>query len=274
MQHLTGFERLLRDRKSVHDRLTSAARFEYMPEPHQFRTTRWTQVIAARGASPEGRQALRDLCETYYEPVALFIQRSRPAGLDEARDLTHEFFTLLLEGQRLDQADQSRGRFRSYLLGAVKHFLADRRDREQAQKRGGDRVIQSLSEDPGAIAAHTASLPPDAYFDRQWGLTVVQQAITVLKQEAEAAGELSRFAALQPWLVTPSGHDTALATAQSLGLSEGAFKVVIHRLRKRFRQVVLERVSATVDDPSEVQLELNYLIEVLGERSSATPPDP
>ncbi len=88
-----------------------------MAEPHQFRTTRWTQVIAARGASPEGRQALRDLCETYYEPVALFIQRSRPTGLDEARDLTHEFFTLLLEGQRLDQADQSRGRFRSYLLG-------------------------------------------------------------------------------------------------------------------------------------------------------------
>ncbi len=153
----------------------------------------------------------------------------------------------------------------------MKHFLADRRDREQAQKRGGDRVIQSLSEAQGAIAAVSTSLPPDAYFDRQWGLTVVQQAMGVLRDEAEAAGELSRFEALQPWLVTPSGHDTALATAQSMGLSDGAFKVAVHRLRKRFRQVVLERVAATVDDPSEVQLELNYLIEVLGEQSSATP---
>lgn len=243
-----------------------------MAEPHQFRTTRWTQVIAARGASPEGRQALRDLCETYYEPVALFIQRSRPAGLDEARDLTHEFFTLLLEGQRLDQADQSRGRFRSYLLGAVKHFLSDRRDRVQAQKRGGGVVIQSLSPASDGVSSFdpigAAGLPPDAYFDRQWGLTVVQQAMDLLRREAEAAGELARFEALQPWLVTPSGHDTALAAARSLGLSERAFKVAVHRLRKRFRQVVLERVSATVDDPGDVQQELNYLIEVLGEQGA------
>lgn len=267
MQNLAGVERLLRGRESIHDRLTSAARCELMTEPHQFRTTRWTQVIAARGASPEGRQALRDLCETYYEPVALFIQRSRPAGLEESRDLTHEFFTLLLEGQRLDQADQSRGRFRSYLLGAVKHFLADQRDRDQAYKRGGDRVIQSLmsATDRGASIdpIGTAGLPPDAYFDRQWGLTIVEQAISTLRAEATAASELARFEVLQPWLVTPSGHDTAQLTARSLDMSDGAFKVAVHRLRKRFRQVVLDRVAATVDEPSEVAGELDYLIQAI-----------
>lgn len=235
-----------------------------MPEPYEFRTTHWTQVLAARGASIEGRQALRDLCETYYEPVALFIQRSRPTGRDEARDLTHEFFARLLEGDQLNQADRSRGRFRSYLLGAVKHFLSDQRERESAQKRGGEVAIASLSEGSGIVQpASPDSIPSDAYFDRQWGLAIVEQAIAVLRGEAENAGVLARFQALQPWLVTPSGHDTAQSVARSLHLSDGAFKVAVHRLRKRFRQVVLEHVAATVDDPADVPGELDYLIQAI-----------
>ncbi|QDV23181.1 RNA polymerase sigma factor [Aureliella helgolandensis] len=245
--------------------------------PHQFQTTHWTQVVAARGKSPEARQALRSLCEIYYAPVEMFVQRYFAKAVvtpkDEARDLTHEFFARLLEGHSLDNADRTRGRFRSYLLGAVKHFLADYRDREQALKRGGAQRTQSLSTSPDSSKPESAEssidvadpdgFPPDAYFDQQWALAVVQQAIDTLRAEAESDGQLARFDVLQRWLVTPSNHHTAVDAARSLNLSDGAFKVAVHRLRKRFRQVVVARITTTVDDPVEVQDELNYLINAM-----------
>jgi DNA-directed RNA polymerase specialized sigma24 family protein len=245
-----------------------------MTEPHQFQTTHWTQVIAARGDSPEARLALRELCETYYEPVAMFVERSRghfPLSPDNARDLTHAFFAKLLEGHSLDHTDRTQGRFRSYLLGAVKHFLADQRDRDRAEKRGGGTqpapLANMTSDDELRSEGHEPvdhqGFPPDAYFDRQWGLAIVQQAMTTLRAEAIEAGDLARFGRLQPWLVTPSGHETALAAARSLNLTDGAFKVAVHRLRKRYRQLVLERIAATVGDPSEAAEELNYLVTVL-----------
>ena len=245
--------------------------------PHSFQTTHWTQVVAARGKSPEAKEALRSLCETYYSPVELFVQRyiatAAVTSKEEARDLTHEFFTKLLEGLSLEHADRNRGRFRSYLLGAVKHFLADYRDREQALKRGGGQRTQSLSGSNAASngePADTASeiadpdgFPPDAYFDRQWALAVVNQAIDTLRAEAEASGELAKFEVLQRWLVTPSSHDTAVDAARSLDMSDGTFKVAVHRLRKRFRHIVVARITTTVDDPVEVQDELNYLINAM-----------
>ena len=246
-----------------------------MTHQHQFRTTRWTQVIAARGDSPESRLALRDLCQTYYEPVAMFVQRSRigfSQDPDEARDLTHAFFAKLLEGHSLDHTDRTQGRFRSYLLGAVKHFLADQSDHERAVKRGGGvspRPLAGVGSDNehlsiGHEPVDPQGFAPDVYFDRQWGLAIVQQAMTVLRAEASEADDLARFDRLQPWLVTPSGHETAIAAARSLNLSDGAFKVAVHRLRKRYRQLVVERIAATVGDPSEAAEELNYLVQVLG----------
>jgi RNA polymerase sigma-70 factor (ECF subfamily) len=238
---------------------------------NSFHTTRWTQVVAARGNSPAAKQALRELCETYYGPVELFVRRYRDDA-DGARDLTHEFLTTLLEGNCLGHVDRTRGRFRSYLLGAVKHFLADQLDREQALKRGGGNMPLSLDQRfgdsvSGRAEALTASdphgFPLDAYFDRQWALAVVQQAIDTLRGEAAANGDIPRFDVLQRWLVAPSGHDTALDAARALNLSEGAFKVAVHRLRKRFRQIVVGRIAATVDDPVEVQDELDYLISAL-----------
>ena len=244
---------------------------------HRFQTTHWTQVVKARGKSPEAKEALRSLCETYYQPVELFVQRYfstwEATSKDEARDLTHEFFTKLLEGLSLDHADRNRGRFRSYLLGAVKHFLADRRDREQAMKRGGGLTIQSLSgtdktfsrnpPDAASEIADPDGFPPDSYFDRQWALAVVQQAVDTLRAEAESNGDITKFEVLQRWLVTPSSHDTAIDAARSLDMSDGAFKVAIHRLRKRFRHIVVARITTTVDDPVEVQDELNYLINAM-----------
>ena len=243
---------------------------------NSFRTTRWTQVLAAGGKTPDAKQALRELCETYYAPVELFVRRyraemNRTQG-DDARDLTHEFFAKLLEGDSLGNVDRTRGRFRSYLLGAVKHFLSDQRLREQTLKRGGNQTRQSLaralrendSEIAGAAAiADPHGLPPDVYFDRQWALAVVEQAIATLRSEAESAGELARFEVLQRWLVTPSSHDTAIEAARSLNLSDGAFKVAVHRLRKRFRHVIVDRIASTVNDPVEVQDELNYLINAM-----------
>lgn len=238
---------------------------------NSFRTTSWTQVIAARGSTPAAKQALRELCKTYYGPVELFVRRYR-SGADDALDLTHEFFAKILEGESLGNADRTRGRFRSYLLGAVKHFLSDQQDRDLALKRGGGQTLryfnQSQREDDSGnveplTIADPRGLPPDAYFDRQWALAVVEQAIDTLRTEAESNGELERFEGLQRWLVTPSGHDTAIEAARALNLSEGAFKVAVHRLRKRFRQIVVDRITTTVDDPLEVQDELNYLVNAM-----------
>ena len=236
-----------------------------------FHTTRWTQVVAARGNSPAAKQALRELCKMYYGPVELFVRRYR-GDAEGSRDLTHEFLATLLESNSLGHVDRTRGRFRSYLLGAVKHFLGDQSDRAQALKRGRGQTPQSLDQplrdvNSGLAESLAASdphgFPPDAYFDREWALAVVQQAIDTLHGEAAANGDLARFDILQRWLVAPSGHDTALEAARALNLSDGAFKVAVHRLRKRFRQIVVDRIAATVDDPVEVQDELNYLISAL-----------
>jgi RNA polymerase sigma-70 factor (ECF subfamily) len=224
-----------------------------------FRTTRWTLVLASRGESPEARQALRDLCEAYYAPVEAFLRRSRP-GYDDARDLTHAFFAKLLEGNSLSGIERNRGRFRSYLLGAVKHFLADERDRALATKRGSGQAARSLDAQPHPIS-DPHGFPPDAFFDRQWALAIVEKALSTLEGEAHKRGDAPRFAVLRQWLIAQD--EKAAEAARSLGITEGAFKVAVHRLRKRFRQLVKDQIAATVEGPEELQEELDYLIEAL-----------
>lgn len=155
----------------------------------------------------------------------------------------------------------------------MKHFLADRRDRDATLKRGGGQTPQSLSAPNDSTISGSAGasidvadpdgFPPDSYFDRQWALAVVNQAIDTLRSEAETNGDAAKFEVLQQWLVTPSSHDTAIDAARSLDMSDGAFKVAIHRLRKRFRHIVVAKITTTVDDPVEVQDELNYLINAM-----------
>ncbi len=239
---------------------------------NSFQTTHWTQVIAARGNSPAAKRALRELSEMYYGPVELFIRRYR-GGCQDARDLTHEFFAKLLEGDSLDNVDRMRGRFRTYLLGAVKHFLEDQHDRERTLKRGGGQTLRSLdqSSPDDSAAGETGpsditdphGFPPDAFFDRKWALAVVEQAMFLLRAEAEANNELARFEVLQRWLVTPEDRSTAVTAAWTLELTDAAFRVAVHRLRKRFRQLIVNRIAATVQDPAEVQDELNYLIRAI-----------
>ena len=162
----------------------------------------------------------------------------------------------------------------------MKHFLADQQDRRQTLKRGGGQTLQSLDQphhhdDPETNAVGTAVLadprgfPPDAFFDRHWALAVIEQAMAALREEAEAINDLARFETLQRWLVTPADRSTAITAARSLEMTDGAFKVAVHRFRKRFRQIVTDRIAATVQDPIEVQDELNYLVSAM---TSATPP--
>jgi DNA-directed RNA polymerase specialized sigma24 family protein len=238
-----------------------------------FRTTHWTQVLAARGESAEAKHALRDLCETYYGPVEAFVRRYR-AGHDDARDLTHQFFVKLLDGNSLKGVERTRGRFRSYLLGAVKHFLSDQVDRTLAEKRGSGQSPQSLhafsSHDQTERQEHAPldvvdphGFPPDAFFDRQWALAIVEKAMNVLQAESHDRGETQRFEVLRRWLI-PSEDDTIAAeAARSLDMSDGAFKVAVHRLRKRFRQIVKDQIASSVDGPEALQGELDYLIQAL-----------
>jgi DNA-directed RNA polymerase specialized sigma24 family protein len=238
-----------------------------------FCTTQWTQVLAARGESAEAKHALRDLCEAYYGPVEAFVGRYR-AGRDDARDLTHEFFARLLEGDSLKGVERTRGRFRTYLLGAVKHFLSDQADRKLAEKRGSGQSPLSLQSSPGhhrserqehapLDVADPHGFPPDSFFDRQWALAIVEKAMSVLQAESQDRGETQRFEVLKRWLIPSDDSAITAETARSLDMSDGAFKVAVHRLRKRFRQLVKDQIASSVDGPEALQSELDYLIQAL-----------
>ena len=230
-----------------------------------FAPTRWTLVLRARGQSVEARAALSELCEAYYQPVLRFLRRE---GRDEeaAREFTQEFFARVLGGSGFDQAHPEHGRFRSYLLGALKHFLADQRKRQQRLKRGGGWAAESLdalgSEDEsGSMQIADTSLPaPEAFFDREWALALLARALSVLEKEFNAGGKTGQFDALKPWLMGEAPSMSQADAARRLGLSEGAVKVTVHRLRKRFRDAIRAEISQTLRDPSLIDEELRHLI--------------
>jgi RNA polymerase sigma-70 factor (ECF subfamily) len=237
-----------------------------------FVATRWTLVLRARGDSAESRAALSELCEAYYAPVQAFIRRVEPDP-ETARDLTQAFFADLLARQSVGAVEPGRGRFRSYLLGAVKHFLAESHRKAAAAKRGGGQRPVSL--DAGASMDTTsewqipdpAGAAPDTLFDRQWATALVDRAVAGLASESQAAGRGEQFDALKPWLLGNLADRSQAEAAHELGMSEGAFKVAIHRLRQRFRELVKAEIAQTVDDPTQVTEELRYLVEVLAQPS-------
>jgi DNA-directed RNA polymerase specialized sigma24 family protein len=234
----------------------------------RFAPTRWTQVLRARGESAQAQAALGELCAAYWQPVFAFI---RHEGRDEesARDLTQEFFAQLLARHGLDTVEPGHGRFRSFLLGAVKHFLADQYDRAQAAKRGGGRTVVSIESAAGTNTTAELQIPdpagpvPDAVFDRQWAVTVVERTLDVLAGELASAGKGEQFDTLKPWLLGEVESLSQADAARLLSMTEGAAKVAIHRLRKRFRELVKAEIAQTVDDAAQVQDELRYLLEVL-----------
>ncbi|MGC3991474.1 MAG: sigma factor [Chthoniobacteraceae bacterium] len=235
------------------------------PREERFAMTRWSLVLAAEQGSEAtvSQRALAELCGIYWKPLYDFIRRN---GYDRhaAEDLTQEFFARLLAQPPWSQVQPERGRFRSYLLASVKHFLANEWDRAQALKRGGGRVILSLD----ALAVEGANEPeagndlsPDAAFDRQWALTLLEQVIARLRGEFIAEGREAFFETLKPFL---TGHAEAYATvAPACGLSESALKVAVHRLRQRYRKLLREEIAGTLSSSDEVEAEMRSLSAAL-----------
>ncbi len=229
-------------------------------------TTQWTRVLEARGDSPEAKAALSDLCAAYYAPVFAFVKRHTP---DEhsARDLTQEFFARLLAKHGLDAVNPRLGRFRSYLLGAVKNFLGEMRQHDHRLKRGAGLAMESIDAgtdtSPGLQLADETTPGPDREFDRKWALTLLDRALAALAAEHQFVGKSDRFEALKPWLTGDTEDISQADAALRLGLNEGAVKVAIHRLRRRFRDLIKAEIGQTVSGPAQVEQELQCLLQAL-----------
>ena len=233
----------------------------------RFDPTRWSLVIAAQQASaPQAQQALTELCAIYWYPVYAFIRRQGFAA-DRVQDLTQEFFARFWEKHCLAGVDPQKGRFRSFLLAVCKHFLANERDRDRTQKRGGDRCLLSLDfhlaesryqVEPG----HT--LTAEKLFDRRWTLALLDRVLSRLREEFEPTDKALLFDRLQSLLIGDKGTLTYRQIAEELGMNEGAVKVASHRLRRRYRQVLREEIGRTVDDPAQIDDEIRDLFATLG----------
>src|SRR5215471_4414982 len=227
-----------------------------------FPTTQWTLLAhATLSGESAGRQALEDLCRRYWSPLYQFI-RARGYSDAEAKDLTQEFLLHLAEHSTLEKADRSRGKFRSFLCGALIRFLADTYDKRRAQKRGGGAPhveLDSTAEELGAI-----STPDELVFDREWALVILENALRTVEQQFKGAE--SRFAVLRQFLpgsIAVPSYDEAMT---QLGLNLPALKSELYRVRQRFKAAVREEVAATVSAPHEIDQEMNHLQKVLMSR--------
>lgn len=223
-------------------------------------------MLSACGDSPEAKAALSDLCAAYYAAVFAFIRHSA-GNEDDARDLTQEFFARLLARHGLDTVDPQRGRFRSFLLGAVKHFLADMRAHRGCAKRGGGETSVPLEPEtdtsPGLQLAAPGASSPDREFDRKWALTILDRALGALAAEQAASGKREQFEVLKLWLTGDTENLSQADAAARLGMNEGAVKVAIHRLRRRFRELVKAEIGQTLHDPAHAADELACLLAAL-----------
>ena len=223
-------------------------------------------VLRARGEEPEARAALAELCEIYWTPVFRFLRREG-RNEDVSQDLTQEFFAKLLAGNGIAMIDPQKGRFRSYLLGALKHFLAEDRRNETRQKRGGGAVIESIEDEE--VSVITPEIPDpsamisDPYFDRQWGIALMERGLRTVEATFRNSGREAQFEVLKPWLVGDTENLSQASAAAQLGMTSGSIKVAIHRLRKEFGNAIRNEIEQTVSEPDAIADELRYLIEVV-----------
>jgi RNA polymerase sigma-70 factor (ECF subfamily) len=230
--------------------------------PAVFVTTHWSVVLAARDrSSPFSDAALETLCRTYWHPLYGYA-RGLGNSPQDAEDLTQSFFARLLEKEYLKAVTRERGRFRSFLLMAFKRFLANEWDRERALKRGGGRVTQPLDTRIGEQACqhdNQEGATPEKAYDRRWALTLLERTLATLRSEFEQEGKAGQYACLKDFLTAERSAISYAEVAARLGTSEGAARVAVHRLRRRFREVYREEVAHTVMDPEEVDDEIRYL---------------
>lgn len=229
----------------------------------RFPTTLWTVVLHAGGADAgQARSALARLCEGYWFPLYAFVRRRGHASHD-AQDLTQAFFTHLLEKHGLGRVDPEQGRFRTFLLAALKNFLANEWDKTQALKRGGGHTIMALEQataEARYLREPCHELTPERLFERQWALTLLDQVLTSLRAEYHAAGNGDLFEELKS--VLGGGAHTYAALATRLGKTEGAIKVAAHRLRHRYRALMRAQIAQTVTD-ADVDEELRHLLTIM-----------
>jgi RNA polymerase sigma-70 factor (ECF subfamily) len=231
-----------------------------------FDTTRWSIVAAAgQQRSPETDAALATLCQTYWQPLYAFLRRSgQPAA--EAQDLVQQFFATLLEKNYLESADPERGRFRTFLLVMLKRFASKQRERDGALKRGGGTTTLSLdfatAEDQCRLEPVDAWTPEKEY-ERRWALTLLDRVLARLAAEYAERGRAVLFEQCRPFLTGDAGAPSYAATARALGMTDGAIKVTVHRLRQRYRELLRDEIEQTVASPEDVADELNHLLAAL-----------
>lgn len=222
-------------------------------------------MTAARGSDPSrAAVALTELCRTYWYPLYSFLRR-RGHETHEAEDLTQAFFASLLARDFLAKIDQQKGKFRSFLLASLKHFLSDERDRVSAQKRGGGRKLislDSLDAEARYQLEPASDLSPERMYEKQWALSILERVLSRLHAEFATAGKVSLFGALQETL-TDSQSVSYAQIASELGMTEAAVKTAAHRLRRRYRALLIEEIAQTVADPALVDDEIRHLMSCL-----------
>lgn len=232
-----------------------------------FSTTQWATVLAAgSNSSPQAAAALESLCRSYWYALYSYVRR-RGYHPDDAQDLTQGFFARLLEKEYLSDVSPAKGRFRSFLIAALNHYLADQRKHDCAQKRGGGQIPISLNKDEAEttfLLEPASTETPEKIFERRWALTLLDRAMTRLKEEFTAAGKGRAFELLKEFLGSDSADGAYAVPAAELQMSGGAVAVMVHRLRSRYRELVREEVANTVSDLSEVNAEMQHLFAVLG----------
>lgn len=231
-----------------------------------FATTQWSIILKARGVdSGEARSALEELCATYWPPLYTFLRR-KGYSAEDARDLTQEFFTLMLERHFLARVDPEGGKFRTFLLTCLTRFLANEYEKRTAAKRNKGRPTISIDV-ASAEAMYGSELrhvvTPEKAFERQWALAIMRNAAEALRKEYEAAGNTGRYEALKAYITTGSERIPYAEIALQLGMTEGAVKVAVHRLRGTYRDHIREEVAQTVAGSEKIDEEIKHLLSAL-----------
>jgi len=233
--------------------------------PKLFPHTRWTLVLAAtRKDAPESAAALEAICHAYWYPLYAYVRRYGQSAHD-AQDLTQEFFYRLLEKRWLEAADREKGKLRTFLIVALKNFMSKEWRRASAQRRGGGQPHARFDTEfaESRYAADSQTLAPDEIFDQQWAITLLELTVNRLRAEFTAAGKPRDFEVLKGCLMAERGAIDYAAVAKQLGVNEGAGRVSVHRLRKRFREIYREEISQTLADGAELDGELRHLAAAL-----------
>jgi RNA polymerase sigma factor (sigma-70 family) len=242
---------------------------DQLPHRPAFVTTHWSVVLmAGRTDTPRAQAALENLCQTYWYPLYAYVRRCGHSP-EDAQDLTQGFFARLLERQWLARADQSKGRFRTFLLTALERFLANEWDKAHALKRGGDRQLLPVQFETAETRYGIEPIDertPEHAFEYRWAVALLDEVLQQLQADFESQGETELFAALKPCLIGDSASQPYAQLAVQLGMTESAVKVAVHRVRHRYRELLRAEVANTVISPVDVDAEMRHLFNVLARR--------